>query len=189
MTTGKTKALTIQTYVGKVMSLLFNTVSRFVIAFLPRSKCLLISWLQSPSAMILEPRKIKSITLSTFPPSICHEVMTPDAMFLVFWLLNFKLAFTLLPSSRGSLVPLCFLPLGWYLIVTAWLRLLVFLPTILISAGDSSSPAFCMTCSAWGRVTTYSIDVLLSQFWTSPFFHVQFKLLLLVLHRASSGDR
>ena len=71
MTTGKTIALTIQTFVGKIMSLLFNMLSRFVIAFLPRSKCLLISWLQSPSAVILEPPKIKSVTVSTVSPSIC----------------------------------------------------------------------------------------------------------------------
>ena len=83
MTTGKTIALTIWTYVNKVMSLLFNTLSRFVIAFLPRSKCLLISWLQSPSLVILEPKKIKPVTLSTFYPSICHEVMGPDAMIFV----------------------------------------------------------------------------------------------------------
>ena len=71
-------------FVGKVMSLLFNMLSRFVIAFLPRSKCLLISWLQSPSAMILEPKKIKSVTVSIVSPSICHEVMGLDAMILVF---------------------------------------------------------------------------------------------------------
>ena len=70
----------IQTFVGKMMSLPFNTLSRFVIAFLPRSKHLLISWLQPPSAVILEPKKIKSVTVSTFPPSICHEVMEPDAI-------------------------------------------------------------------------------------------------------------
>ena len=81
MTTGKTIALTRQTFVGKVMSLVFNMLSRFVITFLPRSKYLLISWLQSPSVVILEPRKIKSDTVS---PSICHEVMGPDAMILVF---------------------------------------------------------------------------------------------------------
>ena len=75
MTTGKTIALTIQTYVGKMMPLLFNMLSSFVTAFLPRSKCLLISWLQSPSALILEPPKIKSVTVSIVPPSICHEVM------------------------------------------------------------------------------------------------------------------
>ena len=81
MTPGKTVALTRQTFVGKVVSLLFNMLSRFVIAFLPRSKHLLISWLQSPSAVILEPPKIKSVTLS---PSICQEVMGQDAMILVF---------------------------------------------------------------------------------------------------------
>ena len=84
MTTGKTIALTRWTFAGKVMSPLLNMLSRFVIAFLPRSKCLLISWLQSPSAVILELRKIKSATVSTVSPSICHEVMGPDAMILVF---------------------------------------------------------------------------------------------------------
>ena len=81
--TGKTIALTIGTFVGKVMSLLLNMLSRLVITFLPRSKHLLISWLQSPSAVILEPKKIKSVTVSTVSPSICHEVMGPDAMILV----------------------------------------------------------------------------------------------------------
>ena len=80
MTTRKTIALTRRTFVGKVMSLLLNMLCRFVIAFLPRSKCLLISWLQSPSAVILELRKIKSDTVSTVSPSISHEVMGPDAM-------------------------------------------------------------------------------------------------------------
>ena len=84
MINGKTIALTRQTFVGKVMSLLFNMLSRLVIAFLPRSKHLLISWLQSPSAVILEPKKIKSATVSTVSPSISHEVMGPDAMILVF---------------------------------------------------------------------------------------------------------
>ena len=84
MPTGKAIALTIQTFVGKVMSLIFNTLSSFVTAFLPRSKCLLISWLQSPSAVILEPKKIESVTVSIVSPSICHEVMGPDAMILVF---------------------------------------------------------------------------------------------------------
>ena len=74
MTTGKTIALTRRTFVGKVMSLLFNMLFRWVIAFHPRSKCLLISWLQSPSAMILEPKKIKSVTVSTVSPSVCREV-------------------------------------------------------------------------------------------------------------------
>ena len=83
MTTGKTIALTMQTFVGKVMSLLFNKLSRFAIAFLSRSKCLLISWPQSPSAVILEPKKTISVTVSTFLPSICHEVMGLDAVILV----------------------------------------------------------------------------------------------------------
>ena len=80
MTTGKTIALTIQAFFSKVMSLLFNMLFRFVIGFHPRGKCLLISWLQSPSAVILEPKKIKSVSVSTFPPSICHEVMGQDAI-------------------------------------------------------------------------------------------------------------
>ena len=84
MTTGKTIALTRQNFVDKVISLLFNMLSRLVITFLPRSKRLLISWLQSPSAVILEPRKIKSDTVSTVYPSICHEVVGPDAMIFVF---------------------------------------------------------------------------------------------------------
>ena len=84
MTTGKTIALTVCTFSGKLMSLLYNMLSIFVIAFLPRSKHLLISWLESPSAVILEPKKIKSVTVSTVSPSICHEVMGPDAMIFVF---------------------------------------------------------------------------------------------------------
>ena len=84
LTTGKTISLTRQTFVGKVISMLFNMLSRLIITFLPRSKHLLISWLQSPSAVILEPKKINSATVSIVPPSICHEVMGPDAMTLVF---------------------------------------------------------------------------------------------------------
>ena len=95
MTTGKNIALKRRTFVGKVMSLLFNVLFRLVITFLPRSKCLLISWLQSLSALILEPPKIKSATVSTVSPSIYHEVMGLDAMILVFWILNFKPTFSL----------------------------------------------------------------------------------------------
>ena len=84
MTTGKAIALTRWIFVGKVMSLLFNTLSRLVITFLPRSKRLLISWLQSPSAVILEPPKIKSVTVSLVSPSVCYEVTGLDAMILVF---------------------------------------------------------------------------------------------------------
>ena len=84
MTTGKTIVLTIWTFIGRIMSLLFNMLSRFGIAFLPKSKHLLIVWLQSPSAVILEPKKTKSVTVSVVSPSICHEVMGPDAMIFVF---------------------------------------------------------------------------------------------------------
>ena len=100
MTTGKTIALTRWTFVGKVMSLLFSMLSRLVITFLPRSKHLLISWLQSPSAVILESEKIKSDTISTVSPSISHEVMGPDAMILVFWTLSFEPTFSLSSSEQ-----------------------------------------------------------------------------------------
>ena len=92
MTTGKTKALTRWTFVDKVMSLLFNMISRLVITLLPRSKCLLISWLQSSSAVILESKIIKSVTVSTVSPSICHEVMGPDVMKYTRENANFKTA-------------------------------------------------------------------------------------------------
>ena len=85
----KTIDLTRQTFVGKVMSLLFSMLYRLVITFLPRSKCLLISWLYSPSAVVLEPKKIKSVTVCIVSPSICHEVMGPDVMILVFSMLKF----------------------------------------------------------------------------------------------------
>ena len=149
MTTGKTIALTIQTFVGKMMSLLFNMLSRFLIAFLPRSKCLLISWLQSPSAVILEPKKIKSVTISTFSPTICLEVMGLDAMILVFWMLSFKPVFSLscftfikrfFCSSLLSVIRV---------VSSAYLRLLLFLPAILIASSESSSPAFHMMYSAY----------------------------------------
>ena len=113
MTTGKTIALTIWTFVSNVMSRLCNILSRFVVAFLARSKYLLISWLQHRPQWFWSPRK-KSVIVSTFPPSICLEVMGLDAMILIFWMLSFKPAFSLFLSlsSKGSLVPLCFLPLG-----------------------------------------------------------------------------
>ena len=84
MTTGKTIVLIIRTFVGNIMSLLFNMLSRFVITFLPRSKSLLISWLLSPSTAILEPKKINSVTVSIVSPSFCHEVMGPDAITFIF---------------------------------------------------------------------------------------------------------
>ena len=116
MTTGKTIDLTIWIFVSKVMSLLFNMLSRFVLAFLPRSKCLLISWLQSLSTVILEPKKVKSVTVSIVYPSTCHEVMGLDAMILAFWMLSFKPAFSLSSFTliKRLLVPLHFPPSEWY---------------------------------------------------------------------------
>ena len=140
MTTGKTIALTSQTFVDKVTSLLFSMLSRLVIIFLSRSKHLLISWLQSPFAVILEPPKIKSDTVS---PSICHEVMGPDAMIFVFWMLSFKPTFSL--SSFTYIKRLFSSSLSAISVVSsAYLRSLIFLPAILIPAYTSSSPAFLM---------------------------------------------
>ena len=139
LTTGKTIALTIQTFVSKVMSLLFNTLPKFVIAFLPRSKYLLISWLQASSTVILEPKKIKSVIVSTFPPSICHEVMGPDAMILVSCILGFKLAFSLFFLTLTKR-PFSFSPLSASRMVSfAYLRLLILFRAILIPACDPSS--------------------------------------------------
>ena len=145
MTTDKSIALTRWTFVGILMSLVFNMLSRLVIAFLPRSKCLLISWLQSPSAVTLEPKKIKSVAVS---PSACHEVMGPDAMILVYWLLSFKPAFLL---SSFTFIKRIFSPSSCSAIrvidlqrreiqSNAYLRLLIFLPEILIAAYDMTHP-------------------------------------------------
>ena len=149
MTNGKTIALTLWTFVGKVMSLLFNMLSKLVIAFLQRSKHLLISLLQSSSAVILEHPKIKSVTVSIVSPSICHDVMVPDAIILVFWMLSFKPTF-LLPSLTfikrlfsSSLLS------AVRVVSSAYLRLLIFLLEILIPAYASSSPAFLMMYSAY----------------------------------------
>ena len=125
MTTGKTIALIRWTFVGKVMSLLFSMLCMLVITFLPRSKCLLISWLQSPSEVILEPQKIKSVTVS---PSICHEVMGPNAMILVFWILNFKPTFSLSSFTFiKRLFLLCFLHIWgyWYFSWQSWFQLVL----------------------------------------------------------------
>ena len=149
MTTGKTIALTRQTVVGEVMSVLFKRVSRFVTAFLPRSKRLLISWLQSQSAVILEPKKIKSVTVSTFPLSICNEVTGPDAIILGFWMLSFKPIFSL---SSFTLIKRLFSSSSISavkIMSSAYLRLLIFLPALLIPACDSSSSAFHMMYSSW----------------------------------------
>ena len=150
MTTGKTIALTRWTIVGKVMSLLFNTLLMFVIAFLPRSKKhLLISWLQSPSAVILQSKKIKSATISIVSPSIYHDVMGADAMIFVFWMLNFKPAISL---SSFTLIKRLFsssLLSAMRVVSPAYLMLLLFLLAILISACASSSPAFHMMYSVY----------------------------------------
>ena len=137
MTTGKTIALPRWTFVSKVISLFFNILSRFVIVFFQRTS-VLISWLQSPSAVTWEPKKRISVIAFTFSPSICHEVMGPDVKIFIFRILSFKPAFhsPLSPSSRGSLVPLCFLPLDWYylhvwgysyLSQQSWLKLIIHL--------------------------------------------------------------
>ena len=130
------------------MSLLLNMLSRLVITFLPRSKRLLISWLQSPSAVILEPKKIKSVTVAFVSPSICHEVMGPDALIFVFWMLSFKPTFSLsFFTFIKRLFCSCLLS-AIRVVSSAYLRLLIFLPAILIPAWASSSPAFHMMYSA-----------------------------------------
>ena len=113
MTTGKTIALIRWAFVSKLMSLLFQTLFRVVLAFLARSKCLLISWLQSPSAVTLEPKKIKSDTVSFVFPPICHEVMGLDALILVFWMLSFKPAFSFFSFTFIKRLFSSFLSLGW----------------------------------------------------------------------------
>ena len=140
MTTGKAIAL---------MSLLFNMLSRLVIAFLPRSKHLLISWLQSPSAVILEPKKRKSVTVSIVSPFICHEVMRPDAMLLIFSMLNFKPNFSLSSFTFMKRLFSSSLLSAIRVVSSAYLRLLIFLPAILIPACASSSPTFHMMYSAY----------------------------------------
>ena len=149
MTTEKTIALTPCTFVSKVMSLLFNMLSRFVTTFLPRIKCLLILWLQSPSAVIWEPKKIKSVTISTFSLSICHEVMGTDAMILILWMLSCKPAFSF---SSFTLIRRLFSSSSFSdirVVSSAYQWLLIFLSAILIPACASSSPAVCMMYSAW----------------------------------------
>ena len=137
LTTGKTIALTRWTFVNKVMSPLFNMLSRCVTAFLLRSKRVLTSCLQSPSAVNLEPPKIKSVTVPIFPPSVCHEMMGLDAMISIFfecWVLSQLFHCPLSPSSKGSLVLLYFVPLGWsHLHIWGYADWL-FLPAILITA-------------------------------------------------------
>ena len=128
------------------MSLFSNMLAGFVMAFLPRSKCLLISWLQSQSAVILQTPKIKSVTVSTVSSSICHEVMGLDTMILVFWMLSFK------PTSSFTFIKRLFSSSSLSavrVVSSAYLRLLIFLLEILIPACISSSPVFLMMYSAY----------------------------------------
>ena len=144
-TTRKTIALTIWTFVSNVMSLLFNILPKFVIAFLLRSKHLLISWLQSPSALILERKERNSVTVSTFSPSICHEMMALSAVILAFWMLSFKPAFSL---SSFSLIKRLFSSSLSAIRVSICISEVGISPIILIPACDSSSLAFHMMYSS-----------------------------------------
>ena len=151
--------------VPDAMILVFNMLFRLVIAFLPRSKNLLISWLQSPSAEILEPKKIKSVSVSIVYPSICHELMGLDVMNFVFWMLSFKptfspFCFTFIKRLRSSS------PLSAVRVVTSVdLRLLIFFPAILIPDCASSSPAFHMMYSAY-KLNKHGDNI---QPWRTPF--------------------
>ena len=137
-----------QNFVGRVMSLLFKILSKLVITFLPRSKHLLISWLQSQSAVILEPKHIKSVNVSTVSPSICQEVKELDAMIFIFWMLSFKPTFSLFSFTFNKRLFSSLLS-AVRVVSSAYLRLLIFLLAILISACASPSPAFHMMHSVY----------------------------------------
>ena len=145
-------------------------------AFLPRNKCLLISWPQLPSAVILEPKKIKYVTISIVSTCICHEVMGQDAMMLVFWLLSFKPTFSLFSFTYTNRLFSSSLLSAIKVVSSAYLRLLIFLLATLTPACASSSPAFCRMYSAC-KLNKYSDSI---QPWHTPFpigtslFHVQF---------------
>ena len=161
-------------------------------AFFPRRKCLLISWLQSLATVILEIKKLKSVTAPTFSPSICHEVIGLDAMILVFWMLSFKPAFSLYSFTlTKKLFSFCSISVI-RAVSSAYLRLLILLPAILIPACDSSTSVFCKMYSAY-TLNKPSDNV---QPWCIPFptlnpplFHVRFQLLFLDSHIGFSGDR
>ena len=165
MITGKIVALTRWTFVCQIISLLFNMLSRLVITFLQRSKHLWISWLQSPSAVILEPKKIKSLTVSIVSPSICYEVMGPDAMIFIFRMLSFKPVFSL---SFFTFIKRLFsfsLLSAIRLVSSAHLRLLIFLPAILIPTCALSSLAFHMMYSVY-KLNKQGDNI---QPWCTPF--------------------
>ena len=165
MITGKTRALTIKTFADKGMSLLFNTLSRFVVAFLLRIKHLLIPWLQSPSAVILEPKKRKSVTVSIvshlFALKLWDQMLW--SWFSECWVLSQLFHSPLLPSSRSSLGFVHFLPLGWY--IWAYLSLLILFPAVLFPACASSSLAVCMMYSAY-KLNKQDDKI---QSWCTPF--------------------
>ena len=165
MTTGKTIALTRWTFVDKVMCLLFNMLSRLVKTILPRSKCLLISLLQSPSEVILNPRKIKSATVSTVSSSICHEVMGLDAIILAFWMLSFKPTFSLSSFTFIKRLFSSFSLSAMRVVSSAYLSLLIFLPASLIPAYASSSPEFLMIYSEY-KLNKQGDNI---QPWPTPF--------------------
>ena len=147
MTTGKTVALTSWNFVGEVISLLFNMLSRLVIAFLPRSKHLLISWLQSPSAVILKPKKIVCHCFHCFPIYLPWRDQMPWSSFFVCWVLSQPFHSPLSPSSKRLFSSSSLSAIR--VMSSAYLRLLIFLPAVLIPACASSSPAFHMMCSAY----------------------------------------
>ena len=149
ITTGKTIALTRRIFIGKVISLLFNMLSCLVIAIFPSSKHLLISGLQSPSTVILVPKEIKSVTVTIVSPSICHEVMGPDAMILVFSMLSFKPTFSLSSFTFIKRLFSSSSPCAIRVVSSAYLRLLIFLPAILIPACASVSLACYMMYSTY----------------------------------------
>ena len=165
MTTRKPIALTRQTFVSKVISLLFNMLFRLVIAFLQRSKHLLISWFQSLSTVVLEPKKIKSVTVSIVSPSTGHEVTGPDDMIFVFWMLSFKPAFSLSSFTFIKKLFSSSLLSAIKVVSSAYLRLLVFLLAIFIPTCASSSPAFLMMYSAY-KLNKLGDNI---QPWRTPF--------------------
>jgi len=165
LTTEKTIALTTWTFVGKIMSLLFSVLSRFVIAFLPRSKHLFISRLQLPSEVILEPKKIKSVTVSIVSPTICHEIMGPDAMILVFWMVSFKPGFSLFCFTLIKRLFSSYSLSAIRVISSVYLRVLIFLPAILIPACASSSLEFRMIYSVY-KLNKQGDNI---QPWHTPF--------------------
>ena len=147
------------------MFMFFNTQSKLAIAFLTRSKSLLISWLQSPSAVILEPPKIKSHTVSTLSPSICHKVMGLVGMIFIFWMLSFKPTFSLFYFTFIKRLFSSSLISAIRVVSYVYLRLLIFLPEILIPACASSSPAFHMMYSAY-QLNKQGYNI---QPWCTPF--------------------